>query len=508
MTQTNYDSEFCGSLPINFINQIQPYGFLIVCDADLKIVQLSDNVMKFTGILAEDYIEKSLFDFLQTEDRSRFEQKCVKEKVGRSTINVTLNVSTGNHSNQFLVIINKRADHFLLEFEPYNTEKSKGFLEVYQQIRETASSIQQSVNMNESLQIVVEELKAFSGFDKVMIYKFDENWNGHVVAEAMEADMESYIGITFPASDIPKQARDLYLKNPYRLIPDINYAGSKLYPIINPAKTGFTDLSDCNLRGVVKVHLEYLNNMNIKCSMSTRILKDGKLWGLIACHHKTPKFLNYDECSVFELLSGIISTKLSTAELQFDLNKKEKMQALQAKIIEDIYSETILIHGLEKCSEELMTLLNCQGLTYVSESQTKSFGDCPKNSAISELVIWLQTKQISDLYFNSMLSGYYEDALSYSNVASGIIVFPIIPSKGEFVLCYRPEVKKTIEWGGNPNEAIQFTEDKKNYHPRHSFAVWREELKYHSLEFTNFEVNVAKDLQRIFLELRLKQLNK
>lgn len=505
MAKQNYDSDFCGSLPINFINQIQPYGFLVICDPAFDIVQLSDNIHFYTGISASDLIGTNLTDLLTPGSRRLLNDKIHSAQPNRSTATLGLNTKD-NHSGQFLTVIHKKDDLFLFEFEPAATG-SKGFLDIYQQIRETSSTIQQSADLDSALEIAVAELKEFSGFDKIMIYKFDGDWNGHVLAEAMEPGMESYKGITFPASDIPKQARELYLKTPYRQIPDIDYLPSKLYPIINPAKTGFTDLSDCNMRGVAKVHLEYLSNMNVKASMSTRILKGNQLWGLIACHHRTAKFLNYDACSVFELLSGIISSKISSAELQHNLLKNEAMQGLQAKIVEDIYSESLLIHGIERCGEAIMKLLNCTGLVYISESHKKYFGSCPDSVQISELIIWLQTKHVKSLFFTTHLSEEYEDAGRYSDIGSGLIAFPIVPNKGEFVLCFRAELEHSIDWGGNPNEAIRFTDDKQNYHPRNSFALWRQEIKHTSASFSAYEINTSTDLQRIFMELRLKDLN-
>lgn len=506
MSQRNYDSEFCGSLPINFINQVQAYGFLIVTDPKLDVVQVSDNIYTYIGVEAKGIVGANISSFLTRESFEIIVEKIKPTLNSRSTATLEIQTKDG-YSKQFLAIIHKNEDLCFFEFEPYSKD-SKAFLEVYHEIRETFSAIQQSLDLDSALEIVVKELKKFSGFDKIMIYKFDEDWNGHVLAEAMEPSMESYKGITFPASDIPKQARDLYLKNPYRLIPDIDYIPSKLYPIINPAKTGFTDLSDCNIRGVSKVHLEYLANMKVKASMSTRILKDNKLWGLIACHHRTPKFLHYNECSVFELLSGVISSKLSSAEMQQNLIKNEKMQGLQAKIIEDIYSEPFLIHGIEKCATSIMKLLGFTGLVYINEYTKKCFGDYPDDVQLSELVIWLQTKNISNLFFTDHLGDRYEDALRYASIGSGLMVFPIIPDKGEFILCFRPELERSIDWGGNPNEAIQFSADRQDYHPRSSFAKWREEIKHTSAAFSSFEINISNDLYRIFIELRLKDMNR
>ncbi len=505
MSKQNYDSTFCGSLPINFINQVQDYGFLLVCNLRLDILQVSENSTVFTGIAYEAMIDKNLSEFLSKESFDVLRSRLDTTNQNRFALTLDIHVQK---THSFLTLIHVKEDYLLLEFEPSDDADVKSFREVYQQIRDASATIQQSQNLNESLALAVQKLKSFSGFDKVMIYKFDADWNGHVLAEAMEPGMESYIGITFPASDIPKQARELYLKNPYRLIPDREYEASKLYPIINSASSGFVDLSDCNLRGVVKVHLEYLANMQVKSSMSTRILKDNVLWGLIACHHREKKFLNFDACSVFELFSGIISTRLSAAETQENFDKTTQMQAVMSKIIEDIYSENLLINAVSKCADSVMHLLDCTGLAYVSDSKVTCYGNCPGITSIHELVIWLQMKAYTTLFSTACLSELYEDAVDIAAVASGLLVFPVIPEKGEYILCFRAEILQRIEWGGNPNEAIQFDDDYKTYHPRHSFEVWKEEIKNQSQPFRGYEIDFAKELQRIFIECRLKQQNR
>lgn len=505
MSKQNYDSKFCGSLPISFVNQVQNYGFLLVCDPALTVLQASDNTEGFTSIPYQSFIDKNLSELLTAGSFSIIQEKLSSKVQKRFTCTLEFH---GGMERSFLSLIHVKEDYFLLEFEPLQGADTKGFREVYQQIHEASGTIQQSQDLQESLNIAVQELKTFSGFDKVMIYKFDEDWNGHVLAEAMEPGMESYLGITFPASDIPKQARELYLKNPYRLIPDREYTPSKLYPVINPVSSGFVDLSDCNLRGVIKVHLEYLSNMQVTSSMSTRILKDNVLWGLIACHHREKKFLDFDQCSVFEMFSSIISTRLSALEMQQSLNKTTQRQSLMHAIVEVIYSENILINAIENCADSIMKLLDCSGLVYISESKIRCFGTCPAVVSIQELVIWLQMKNFPTLFATTSLSEAYEDALAIAPVASGLLAFPIIPSKGEYILCFRAEILQRIDWGGNPNEAIRFNEDMKTYHPRYSFEVWKEEIKNVSQPFQEYEMHFAKDLQRIFIESRLKEQNR
>ncbi|RYG00256.1 MAG: GAF domain-containing protein, partial [Chitinophagaceae bacterium] len=283
-TTRSYDSEFCGSLPIHLINVVMPYGALIVFDKEtLKVLQTSANIEKSTGTEAPDLIGISITEFLSAESVDIIGQKIAAGFTDRTPFRLSVDVT------DYLAILHIKDTYCLLEIN-YDSEEeatTNTYVDVYQELKSAISSIESSSGTIEAAKITAQVLKAASGFDKVMIYQFDNEWNGHVLAEESEPDMESYLGFTFPASDIPKQARDLYLKNSYRFIPDRNYEPIKIYPVLNPDTQSFIDLSDCNVRGVSAVHIEYLKNMNVVASMSTRIIKDNKLWGLIACHHKT-----------------------------------------------------------------------------------------------------------------------------------------------------------------------------------------------------------------------------
>lgn len=503
MARKDYDSEFCGNLPLHHLNHVQDYGFLLVCTPELEIVQVSENCLEFIGRQKETLIGERLSALLTEESARLLTEKIGSANPAKSSQAVTFKEGP---QTRFLAICHTRPEHVLLELEPLSETKKVALSEAYLRINEASAAIQQAPDVQAALNIAARELKAFSGFDKVMLYKFDEEWNGHVLSEEMEPDMESYLGITFPASDIPRQARELYLKNPYRQIPDREYVPARMYPVIHPSG-GFVDMSDCNLRGIVTVHLEYLANMKVKSSMSTRIIKDEMLWGLIACHHKEKKFLTFDECAVFEFLSAIVSSKLSSLEAQSHLGEVSRSQAMYTKIVEDIYAQTTLRNALKQCSESLMALLGSTGLAYCSESKITTYGECPPEGFLHELVIWLESKGLRDIYMTTNMLGDFEDLAGDPGAVGGMMVLPVLPAQGVFIVLFRREILKSIAWGGNPNEVVIFEEDMQTYHPRHSFQVWKEEVKDHSAPFTKYEVEVARDLLRILTDMSVRQGN-
>jgi two-component system, chemotaxis family, sensor kinase Cph1 len=361
------------------------------------------------------------------------------------------------------------------------------------------ASIETASTTLETCQVVAKELKRLSGFDKVMIYQFDEAWNGDVVAEEKEQGMDSYLGLKFPASDIPKQARELYKKTPYRLIPAIAYEPVKLYPVLNPKTNAFTDLSDSNLRSVASVHLEYLRNMQVNASMSTRILKDGELWGLIACHHRTPYYLSYEMCSVFELISNVITTKIgavhSADQLVYNVSKQQQINELVQLIYQK--SEPGSYLGL------LASLLEADGVAVVMDKKITSFGKTPDFTAIEDLVIWLSSNEVRDIYHQPSLSSVYETAEAYALAASGLLALPIEYNKGNFILAFRPEAVQKVAWGGNPSEAVQFESDGKKYHPRASFQQWQQTVRFSAIPWKTQVLQTAEEVKNVLTSYRL-----
>ncbi|HET7898948.1 MAG TPA: GAF domain-containing protein, partial [Flavisolibacter sp.] len=404
---------------------------------------------------------------------------------------------------RYLTIVEQQEQYYLLEFEnePHAEGDDTSFVSIYQEIKLVMAAIEACTTTVETCQVIARELKKLSGFDKVMVYCFDEQWNGDVVAEEMEPGMESYLGLKFPASDIPKQARELYKKSPYRLIPTVDYEPVRLYPVINPLTNAFTDLSNSNLRSVAGVHLEYLRNMQVNASMSTRILKDGELWGLIACHHRTPKYLSYEMCSVFELLSSVITAKIAAVQNHDSFVRRSEKQQLRNRVIE----QALAAGTIDGEKSSLLHLLDAEGIAIVADHRIEMAGATPDEQEIEDLIYWLQANNVHTTYHQPSLPAVYEAAENYSQKGSGLLALPIEAEKGDFILAFRPEVVKKIDWGGNPNEAVQFETDRRNYHPRASFKVWQEVVKQTAQTWETETIEVAESLRNFLIE---KKLNK
>lgn len=496
----NYDTEFCGKVPLHQTNLVQPHGVLLVVKGDdLTILQGSENAAEVLGTSIEKAVGQSLAGMISAAELASLRLRLQGDLQGKIPVTLTL----GGKSR--LALVHKQGAYFIAEVEKDEYAASDSFVNVYQELKFSISTIESAVTADEACSRAAREIRRLSGFDKVMIYRFDKDWNGEVIAEEMEEDMDSYLGLKFPASDVPKPARDLYQRTPYRLIPDAAYEPIKLYPVINPLTGAFTDLTDSNLRSVVPVHLEYLRNMKVSASMSTRILCDGTLWGLIACHHRAPRYLSYQMSSVFELLSQVISARISALTGAGTHDHKTRMQQQLTRVMESVYRSGGLLPGLKAQEASLLDMLGAGGMAFTLDRQVELLGRTPGAPAVRDLSYWLQTHSVLKTYQETSLSAAYEDAGNYVQEGSGLLALPVQPEKGEYILVFRPEVIQTTNWGGDPNEAVQFEADRKTYHPRNSFRLWQETVRKTALPWSRAELEVAESFRALVIEYTLNK---
>lgn len=494
--KTNYDSDFCGSLPLGNINVIQEYGYLMVLEkTSYQIVQVSENFV--------DILSKPLAEIIGTPLESLVDSSIIEKLTQRGNDNLRDRVpfKLVLAKQQLIAVAHFKEHYVLLELEAFDAAQERSFNQAFENIKYALAAIDQAKSIKELSELAILEIRKMTGFDGIMMYQFDKDWNGTVIAEEKSEGLENYLGHTFPASDVPKQARQLYLQNPYRLIPDRDYRPVRLYPVINPITKVFTELSDCNLRGVAAVHLEYLKNMNVKASMSIRVIHGGQLWGLIACHHLTTNNLSLELCSICELLSSFISNKISSLIAKEKYEQESEIHRRQNTLIAQVYAENDLIDGILNDSKYNLThVFDAGGSAMVLDGKITAIGDVPDHDFLEDLVLWLQSKGVKQIFHTEHLTQLYEDAAAYADIASGLLVIPLDREKGNYIFCFRPELVQTIKWGGDPNQAINFEPGSKNYHPRNSFSIWQETLRQTSNPWNSHELATAEQLRSFIYE--------
>jgi chemotaxis family two-component system sensor kinase Cph1 len=459
------DLSNCEREQIHLAGSVQPHGaLLVVRDNDLKIVQSSANAAEFLGVPA--VLDRQLADLggnLAEEVRRRLGEPL--HSIARA-----VRCRIGATAAQWDGLIHKPSGGgIIVELEPAGPpvdllKHMKGGLD-----RVTASnSLRELCNETAAL------YKQLTGYDRVMVYRFDDQGHGEVLAEEKEAHLEAYLGNRYPASDIPQMARRLYEKNRVRVLKDVDYRPVPLHPRLSPFTGKDLDMSLCFLRSMSPIHMQYLKNMGVVATLVVSIIVGGKLWGLVACHHYEPRFVHYEARAVCELLAEIVATRIAALE-SFTITQAD----LSVRRLEQRMAEAIARHGnwrtaLFDSPQSLLSPTRADGAALLFESETFTTGEVPGTQQLRQICDWLDTRPRAALFATASLTLDQPALAALKPIASGLLAVPISPDRGEYLLWFRMERVRTVTWGGNPQKPVVVGNDPADLSPRRSFAQWRE----------------------------------
>ncbi|HEY9649403.1 MAG TPA: ATP-binding protein, partial [Coleofasciculaceae cyanobacterium] len=300
-------------------------------------------------------------------------------------------------------------------------------------------------------------------------------------------------------------ARRLFSSNWIRLIPDAKSTPIEIVPAINPISQRPLDLTLSILRSASPCHMEYLHNMGVGASLTISLIKDQKLWGLIACHHQSPKYVSYELRKACEFLGRVIFSEISAREETEDYDYRMKLTYIQSALIDYMSQDENFIDGLVKHQPNLLDLTSAQGAAVCFSGNCTLIGDTPKEEDITFLLQWLKNNIEEEVFYTDSLPRIYPDAERFKNVASGLLAIPI--SKKNYVLWFRPEVIQTVNWGGDPNHAFEtiHSQGSVRLSPRKSFELWKETVRLTSLPWKQVEVKAALELRKAIINIVLRQ---
>ncbi|MBD2676182.1 MULTISPECIES: ATP-binding protein [Nostoc] len=496
----------CDREPIHIPGYIQPHGVLLALkEPELTILQCSNNTYSLIGIEPEDLLNKPLSNFLESE-QINFLKDCLSQDDLQLVNPLEITIKAGIENLHYDAILHRLNQILVLELEPTFLEKSNGFFKFYHLVKQAISKLQVASGVLELTQILAQEVKKITGFERVMIYRFDEDWNGAVIAEQKPEYLTSYLGLHYPASDIPVQARQLYSQNWLRLIPNADYQPAAILPTNNPVTGQPLDLSKSVLRSVSPLHIEYMHNMGVTASMSISIMKNQKLWGLIACHHQSPKYVPYEIRNACEFLGQITSVELSAKEDSEDSEYKIQLKSVHSKLVEHMSAENNFIEGLIQHQPNLLNLVNAQGAVVYFEKEYFLVGNTPEKPDIQNLIEWIYQNVQEEIFYTDSLSKIYPEAEKFRDVASGLMALSFSKVQKNYVLWFRPEVVRTVNWGGNPHKPVEVTGNGNlRLSPRKSFDLWKETVHLKSLSWKACEVNAALELRSAIIGVVLRK---
>jgi len=495
----------CDKEPIHIPGLIQPHGLLFVLqEPQLKILQVSNNTLQALGIPPQEILGKNLTNFFDSQLIQQIQKKLTE---GLATINpLNLSINTQKGKLFFDGILHRSNGLLILELEPVISKEFSNFFSLYHLVQAPIAKIQKTLTLNELCQAIVEEVRKLTGFDRVMVYQFDAQDAGTVIAEDKLEHLSPYLNLHYPASDIPRQARHLYAVNLLRLIPDVNYQPVELLTVDNPVTNQPLDLSFSVLRSVSPIHIEYLKNMGVVASMSISLIRNQKLWGLIACHHQSPKYVSYEVRTACELLGKVMALELGSKEDNERLDYRIRLHSIQSKFVESISQEESFVDGLLKERSNLLDLVGAQGAAICADENLTLIGQTPDLTDIQALIHWLASQMEQDIFYTDSLPKLYPAAEKFKEVASGLLVLSISNLQKYYVLWFRPEVIQTVNWAGNPNKPVEVEQNGNlRLTPRKSFELWQETVRLQSLPWKPCEIEIALELRSAIVGIVLRK---
>ena len=497
MNKFSVDLTNCDKEPIHIPGKVQSHGCLIAVDkSTYTISYISENALSFLNSSPKELLEKpvSIINNFINPRATEFDiEDLLKLGIVRKSFDAISPYPVKINDQPFYLIISSSENEWLLEFEPLTLQ-----YDIQSLIGRAASAMLQGKTVTALLERAASEVKKLINYDRIMIYKFLDDGHGEVVAEEKESNLEPFLGLHYPASDIPQQARALYKLNLTRLIADVNTEDS---PIITFKENQPLDLTNGSLRAVSPIHIQYLKNMGVHSSFSISLISKGELWGLIACHNYTPKFIDYKAREGSKLIGQILSSALEYRQdeenSEIVVRFKNTADILTAHLNRDKYLATALIdHDIN-----ILDVTTATGAALIFENEIKTIGNVPSKDEINELAEWLKSSSDESIYYTHRLSEIFSPAKQYKNIGSGILSCLLSKELNEMIIWFKPEQIATVNWAGNPNkETIQPTENGLlSLSPRKSFEIWSQEVNNTSERWLPEEITSVLRIREIII---------
>jgi chemotaxis family two-component system sensor kinase Cph1 len=499
---TPIDLDNCAREPIHIPGSIQPRGVLAVLrEPTFEILQVSANVTELLGRHVDDVLGRRLSALIGDEQAARIEQAAASFGDLRERNPLECQIEVAGETRAFDAILRREPRGVLLvELETAYGERPFSFPNTYQAVRNSVEELNQAATLTELYNTTARAVRDLTGFDRVMVYRYDDHYNGEVVAESKRDDLNSFLGLHYPSTDIPAQARALYEKNWIRLISDVNYTPTPLVPAVDPATGAPRDLTYATLRSVSPMHVEYLQNMGVHASMSISLLRRGRLWGLIACHHYGgPHLPPFGTRAAAEFLGATLSLRLVDQFEEDQLHKRLASQAVLAKLTAATLGEDEPIASALLGAPDLLDLVPADGVVVHIDGDTEVRGSVPPPDVVAAVAAWARGAG-EEIASTECLSRDVPTVSQDPKVAAG--AFALNLPDGQHAIWFRREAQRSVDWGGDPyNKAIAVSEgDEIRLSPRKSFDRWREIVRERSEPWTSSQTESAEALRRHLVE--------
>ncbi|MEE4451534.1 HWE histidine kinase domain-containing protein [Novosphingobium resinovorum] len=493
------DLSTCDLEPIHIIGRIQSFGWLLSFSSDSIINHVSLNCEELFGRDPRDLVGLSATEFLSQEALHDIRTR-LQILGSANTVERMFEVDLIGDGRSFDVAVHNSGRSFVLEIEPHEGGKRRDFVSY---VRPMIERLRQSPSIEQLCTSAARHLRGLTGFDRVMVYRFEGDGAGEVIAESLNGMVDSFKGQHFPSSDIPAQARKLYTRNLLRIISDVDDPTVPIVPATNPNGDPL-DLSMSGLRAVSPIHIEYLRNMGVKASMSVSIMRRGKLWGLMACHHYSPLRLSYSVRTASELFGEFFAYLLEQKETDFSNAKRAESMRLHDEIMARVAGGGSLLEAFDDFTDSIRQVIPFDGVVGWVDGRFVGHGSVPDQTQFAALARFLNTAGASTVWASDNVSAVYPAATEWADKAAGLLALPVSRRPRDYIVLFRGEAVREVKWAGNPEKAIELGPNGARLTPRKSFEIWKEERRGYSRPWTDEEVSSAEALRITLLEVVLR----
>ncbi|MGP3505756.1 GAF domain-containing protein [Paracidovorax citrulli] len=478
----------CDREPIHIPGSIQDHGALVAFDGDGVVRYASANAEDLLGC---PLVPGSVLEGLLPQAPCSAVADKVREGLmalrGEAEVPMPAELQVG--SRQFDVVLHISDKLLVAEFE--SRRHSSAELAVFAvQAHRAMEKLRRPRAIDDLLQLATDELRALTGFDRVMAYRFRPDDSGEVVAESCIPTLDPYRGRRYPASDIPAQARRLYVVNTLRLIADV---GAPVVPLLQ-REAGPLDLSASILRSVSPIHIEYLSNMGVAASMSVSIVINGQLWGLLACHHMQPRQVPYSVRMACDVIAQVLSSNIQSSLLRAQTERTEAAATVRSRLIADILHSDDEYAALARHAAELCTALRAEAAVVATGAKLQLVGGIQEEAA-QAILEWLGSgpDDVSPdrLFHTHALPRRMEALATRAAPWCGLLALPFDRERGGWALFLRREQIETIHWGGRPEKEVRPGPLGPRLTPRGSFELWKETVRATAEPWEGVELDIA-----------------
>lgn len=486
----------CDREPIHLLGAVQSFGFLLAVSSDWIIQRCSENIERFLGRKVNDVLGLPLAELVSLDAVETVRQR-LRHLHAQDAVERVIRVPLTNSGELYDLALHLSGQAIIIEAEPSQTTSDF----VADTVRNMTARLHVAPDIIMLCEQAARQMRDLTGFDRVMVYRFAEDGAGQVIAEARRQDVPSYFGLRFPASDIPAQARALYERNWLRIIADVADEGSAVLPQRDPQGAPL-DLSMSVLRSVSPIHIEYLKNMGVGASLSVSILRQGRLWGLFACHHMQPCVLSLSTRTAAELFGQMFSWILESQEHRSEIEAEHRAREIHDQLMTSFAQETS-VEAISLETHRFRLALPCDGVAIWIDGKATLDGKTPSEEELAGLVRFLNTAAASRVFATDEIGKTYAPGKDFVERAAGLLAIPISRAPRDYILFFREEQLRKVSWAGDPNKPVTLGTNGERLTPRKSFALWQEIVQGRSEPWSAQDRDIAEHLRITLIEIIL-----